>query len=104
MIDIHEETVIPVREIPARIPDNPRTGKKVNLATVFRWSQRGVRGIKLETILIGGTRHSSLEALQRFSDRATAVADGATSAIVSTPPARRKAHEKASRELDEAGI
>ena len=104
MIDIHSESIIPVSEIRSHVPRNPRTGKKAHLATGWRWIKRGCRGVKLETVLIGGKRYSSLEALQRFVERTTAAADGTSTVTASTPSARKKAHEKASRELDAAGI
>ncbi len=104
MIDIHAETIGPVSKIPSHVPRNSRTGKKVNQATGWRWIQRGCRGVKLESILVGGHRYTSLEALQRFAERATAAADGTSPLAASTPSARRKAHEKACRELDEARI
>jgi len=58
----------------------------------------------LETLLIGGKRFSSLEALQRFAERTTAAADGTMTVTNSTPSAQRKAHDRANRELDAAGI
>ena len=35
----------------------------------------GVRGIRLESIMVGGTRCTSVQALQRFFDALTAAAD-----------------------------
>lgn len=103
MINIHSEQLVHVNEVPAHVPKST-SGKKVSLATCWRWIQRGCRGVKLETLLIGGKRFTSLEALQRFAEATTAAADGALPFSTSTPSARRKAHEKACRELDEAGI
>lgn len=40
----------------------------VSIATIQRWRKRGVRGVTLETILIGGSRYTSLQAIQRFID------------------------------------
>jgi Protein of unknown function (DUF1580) len=68
MIDYENETVFPLTEAPAQVPLR-RGGKKINLATVYRWSTRGIRGVVLETIQIGGTRCTSAQALQRFFDR-----------------------------------
>ena len=104
-IDIHRETLVAIKKIPDHVPRNSRSGKKVNLATAWRWQQRGCRGIRLESILVGGQRYTSLEALQRFAEATTAVADGSSPTDASTTPAAaRKAHEKACRELDDAGI
>ena len=60
MIDIQTEKIVPVNKIPSHVPERP------HLATCWRWIKRGCRGVKLETVLIGGKRYSSLEALQRF--------------------------------------
>ncbi len=104
MFDIHDETLVAVRKIPSHVPRNAGTGKKINVATVWRWIHRGCRGVKLETALIGGNRFSSLEALQRFAEATTLAADGTATVSASTPSACRKAHERACRELDDAGI
>jgi hypothetical protein len=41
-------------------------GRKVSLPTLHRWRLSGVRGIFLETVLVGGRRMTSLEAIERF--------------------------------------
>lgn len=41
-------------------------GRSPAPATLNRWRLRGVRGVKLETLLIGGQRFTSREAIQRF--------------------------------------
>ena len=97
-VDIHNQTLIPVSEIPAHVPGRP------HLATCWRWIQRGCRGVKLESVLIGGKRFSSLEALQTFVEATTAAADGTSTVIASTPSARKKAQDRANRELDDEGI
>jgi hypothetical protein len=97
-IEIRFEKLIPISEIPSHAPGRP------HLATCWRWTNRGCRGVKLETLLIGGKRFTSLEALQRFAEATTAAADGTSTITASTPAAARKAHDKACRELGEAGI
>jgi hypothetical protein len=47
-----------------------------HLATLHRWRSRGVKGVKLETLVIGGRRFTSLEALGRFIEATTASSDG----------------------------
>ena len=103
MIDLQNESLIPVREVPSHLPTST-AGQKVHVATVWRWIKRGCRGVKLETLLLGGSRLTSLEALQRFAERTTAAADGATESGAETVAVHRRSHEQASRELDEAGI
>ncbi len=65
MIDTVAERPIPLDQIPAEhIPG--RGGNPVHQVTLSLWYRRGIRGVKLETILIGGRRATSLEALNRF--------------------------------------
>ncbi len=40
-----------------------------SVATLWRWLSRGVRGAKLESVLIGGIRYTSHEAVTRFLAR-----------------------------------
>jgi len=96
-IDIHRESPLKINEALDLVPGRP------HLSTLWRWCHRGVRGIKLETVLIGGTRFTSREALQRFFDRTTAAADG-VQPVARTSAERRRSIEAAERELDDAGI
>ena len=57
------------REIPGR----------PHITTMMRWSLRGIRGIKLETILIGGRRFTSEEAIERFIERLSDTRPGVAS-------------------------
>ncbi len=70
MIDLSNETVFLVTEAPKHIPGRP------SQASVWRWVLQGCGGIKLESILIGGRRLTSTEAIQRFADARTAQASG----------------------------
>lgn len=97
MIDLSTETIFPVSEAPKHIPGRP------SKASCWRWVLQGVGGIKLESILIGGKRHTSFEAVQRFCDRRTAAADGGTSPA-RTPRQRERAIEQAERACEQAGI
>lgn len=63
-IDLSTETPITIAEVPLHIPK--RHGRKVHYSTVYRWMTKGVRGRKLESLLIGGVRYTSLEAIARF--------------------------------------
>ena len=89
MIDTQNETLIPVSEIPRHLP-----GRRVHVATIWRWlSKRGCRGQRLDSVLIGGKRYSSIEAVERFIAATTAAGDG--------QPVRQAARTKArEQELD----
>jgi hypothetical protein len=67
-------------ERPIRLADVPklpwlrgRCGRRLHIATVFRWCQRGLRGKQLEYVQQGGTRVTTEEALVRFFDSLTDV-------------------------------
>ena len=68
MIDTSTEAVIPLGQASAEIPSR-QLGKKVSISTVWRWAMHGCRGIRLETVVIGGGRFTSREAVQRFAER-----------------------------------
>lgn len=59
-MNIANETIISMTEAARMIPGRPTT------ATVWRWTTRGVAGIKLESLKIGGRRLTSREAVERF--------------------------------------
>ena len=75
----------------------------VTIPTVWRWRQRGVRGIRLETFMLGGRRFTTAEAHRRIVDRTTAAANGETPKARSNRQ-RERAIAAAERLLDEAGI
>ncbi len=84
MIDVQNENLIPFRDVPGWCKEH--LGNRVHPTTVHRWRLRGSRGIKLETLLAGGTRYTSAEALRRFFAGATAAADGESYVIESDTP------------------
>jgi len=48
-----------------------------HLSTLWRWYRRGVRGVRLETVVVGGRRFTSRAAIERFIERTTVARDGA---------------------------
>ncbi len=97
MIDIGNEELIPIRQVPARLP--PRAnGKQVHVTTVYRWINHGVRGFRLESIKVGGTTYTSVEAMQRFAEGL-----GPPSPLSALPYslARQREIERAAREVNE---
>jgi hypothetical protein len=102
MIQTDQETILSLSRAARSLPS--RSGKRgVSTSTIWRWCARGIRGIRLETILIGGIRYTSAEALQRFFSATTAAADG-TAISTATPISRQRAIAAAERELSEAGM
>lgn len=94
MIDISHETLLTMAEASALLPGRP------SLCALWRWRSRGVRGRKLETIIVGGRPYTSIEAIARFARH-----EGGTDELpVRTPAARERAIRKADRELADDGI
>ena len=69
-IDAFQEQIMTFAQA-AKILPRKRAGKKTHVCTVYRWASRGIRGVALETIRVGGTTCTSREALQRFFDALT---------------------------------
>lgn len=63
--DLLAETLIPLGELRNMVPSG-RPGKRLDKATIWRWAVHGVRGVKLESEVIGNTRYTSLPAFHRF--------------------------------------
>lgn len=102
MIDIVKEQMIPLSKIPAWCEKH--IGHRVNRSTVHRWRLRGARGNKLETVLIGGRRYTSQEAMLRFFDTTTAIEDGGTESPQFNTHQRKRAIEDAEAYLKSEGI
>lgn len=96
MISIDEEHLIEVRQIPRLLPKRPN-GKRIHITAVYRWIQRGKRGVRLATIKIGGTRYTSIEALQRFGEASSNRAQ--PKQLRPTTKQRQRQMEKASAEV-----
>ncbi len=63
MSDEHRESYFLLTAGRERIASHPSP------ATLYRWALKGVRGIKLETVMMGGRRYTSDEAVDRFFAR-----------------------------------
>ncbi|MFM9963356.1 MAG: DUF1580 domain-containing protein [Planctomycetaceae bacterium] len=95
MIDPQTEDLIAFQQAGKRIPGNPA------LCTLHRWRLSGVRGTKLETLLVCGIRYTSVEAISRFireQNRDQQPAPAITS------KQRRVQAETANKLLEAAGI
>jgi hypothetical protein len=82
-------------------------GKKIHVSAIWRWAREGVRGVRLEALLMGGRWLTSVQALERFG---TAVAATGRDTGNPTPPRKRgrpsreKAIAAARADLARAGI
>jgi hypothetical protein len=60
--DLSAEDLLSFGKAVSAIPGRER----VSLGTLHRWRLKGVRGVRLETVLIGGQRFTSRQAIERF--------------------------------------
>ncbi|MGD0899472.1 MAG: DUF1580 domain-containing protein [Thermoguttaceae bacterium] len=106
MIDIRTEELFSLTAA-TKLPcfGNRRNGKRINVSTIWRWATAGVRGVRLETIMAGGSRTTSLEAVQQFFEALTAQVEPKPISVPSHQTRqRRKQIEAAERRLAQAGI
>jgi hypothetical protein len=73
MIKMATERVVALGRAPRHFPRR-RNGKRPHVATIHRWAKHGVRAddgtvVPLETIRVGRTLCTSVEAIQRFCER-----------------------------------
>lgn len=99
MIDLSTENLIPLRAVPRHLPPRPN-GKRLHISAVYRWAQRGARGVVLETIRIGGATYTSLEALQRFAEHLTGSPGQSEAAPRPTTRRRQRQIDRAAQRLD----
>lgn len=65
MLDMQTEELLTLEQARQLFPRPP------HLSTLWRWALEGVRGAKLETLVAGGRRYTSREAISRFVVRTT---------------------------------
>ena len=94
MIDPNSETLISLADAAKSLPRR-RGGKKVHLSCAYRWTNTGCRGVILESIQIGGTT--------RPWGGVVVNASGSAPESPRSPARRRRAAEKAERELERQG-
>ena len=97
MIDPLVEEILPLAEAARRLP-RLRAGRPTHPSTLWRWASRGVRGVRLETVRVGGTTATSTEALKRFCAALNGEPAAAPSPAPITAPGRTEA------ELDAIGL
>ena len=98
-VNLLDETTLTLLDAAKALPPL-WNGKRVHVATLYRWMTYGVRGVRLESQYVGRTRVTSLEAIRRFSERVTAAGRPADAA---SPEAARRA-ASVDAELDRHGL
>lgn len=94
MIELATETVVSLTQATNHLPRR-RGGKKPHASTLYRWAKNG-----LETIRVGGTLCTSVEALQRFCERLTAGEQSDQQPSVAADKAAQQARDLKKRRLD----
>jgi hypothetical protein len=109
VIHLSTETTLSLAQAARLLPPG-RGERPVTLSCILRWVLRGARSpsgelIRLEAIRVGGRWVTSREALQRFSERLTPdLAASGPGPTPRTPGRRRRASERAGRELERLGL
>lgn len=92
MIDISQDEILPIEQ--ARLWLGERLGAAPSRVSFRRWITSGIKGVVLDSILVGGRRFTSMEAINKFIS-------ATSGAPVVVPSARRRREiEAASREAD----
>jgi hypothetical protein len=96
MIDLMQEHLVPVRDVPKLLPLRSN-GKPIHLSACYRWMEKGIHGTRLEAVRVGGTTYTSREALQRFANHLSnaphepqSASPRRTGGGYSSPPGRTK--------------
>ncbi|MCA9032105.1 MAG: DUF1580 domain-containing protein [Planctomycetaceae bacterium] len=95
MINLKTETLLTLREATERVPGSP------HVSTLHRWVKHGLKGIRLESCLVGGRRVTSVEAVGRFSHAITEKVDQRLSATTNDASA---SFDEVAAELVRAGL
>ncbi len=97
-IDLTREPLIALHQAVEIFPKN-RKGKKPSLSALYRWTTKGVRGVRLESVQVANVRCTTQAAVFRFIGRLT----DANNQIADMPPERcghNSAAESAGEVLD----
>lgn len=102
MIDAETESLIPLAEVP-NLPLMPggRGGKRICKRTISRWATIGLKGVKLEVVIVGEKRCTTASALLAFFESVQAAAG---SNRPSTPKQQAVSQKRAYAILERYGI
>ena len=95
-IDFSKEQSITLAQVPIHVPS--RCGKKVHSSTVYRWATKGARGRVLESVMVGGIRYTTIEAVRRFLSANSQVA------TMTKPSLQNELDQAIEDELRQAGV
>lgn len=92
-IDIRSERLITLEEAAEMVPGRDE-GKRVHPITIGLWTRRGKRGVRLESVLAGTRKCTSVEALARFFEAITNAPSGQETRDKASYPARSQREAK----------
>lgn len=98
-IDVNSERMLTLSQLARRLPCR-RSDRPVNPATVHRWRNPGIRGVRLPCVKIGGIWHTSLEAYQRWVERLTAASEPPVASTTSVPSAPSVSTDNAQSDVE----
>lgn len=81
------DELIPLRDVPAILP--ARAGRRINIATVHRWVQRGTAGVRLRTTSVGAMRCTTRAWIAEWTAAVAAAREPAAPAPARRPARRR---------------
>lgn len=93
------EQLIKLQEAAGILPRR-RRGRKPHVSCLYRWTTTGCRGVLLESVQVGGTRCTSIEALNRFFQRLSESRNATQQMAPTSSDARTSAIKKAEAEFD----
>src|SRR4051794_36942641 len=102
MINVNAEDLVSFAEA-ARMRPPGRNGRPMHTDTVRRHALKGIRGVRLEHVRLGGSLYTSRQATQRFAERLTAASPDDMPHHRPNDD-RDRARESAAERLDRIGI
>ena len=100
-INTSEEELLTLTQAARRY--RPPDARPLAPSTIWRWQKKGISGVRLETICIGGTRYTSAEKMQLFFDAVTLARS--TQGVAQEPNAESGTRSAATKKrLQEAGL
>lgn len=65
MNTLANETLVTLKDVSRRFPSS-RRGRGVHVNTIRRWAWKGILGVRLATVTIGGTVYTSEQEIERW--------------------------------------
>jgi Protein of unknown function (DUF1580) len=95
------KNLIPLNKVPNFLPPL-RNDKPINLATIYRWTNKGCGGVELRYAMMGTTRCTTLEWLAEFVNKSTGQQnESPVVPLPASPKKSRAADDDTDRRLDQ---